>query len=93
MKECIYWGVPMIVFPIFADQPENAERIEYHGLGIVADIQNTSVNLIIDLVEKIENDFLLKQQVETWKNKFREIENSGKATKFILDILEQNQSI
>ncbi|MEH2405954.1 glycosyltransferase [Nostoc sp.] len=93
IKECIYWGVPMIVFPISADQPENAERIEYHGLGVVGDIKNTSVTLIRDLVEQIENDFLLKQRLETWKNKFREIENSGKATKFILDILEQNKRI
>lgn len=93
IKECIFFGVPMIVFPISADQPENAERIEYHGLGVVGDIKNTSISLIIDLLEKIENDFLLKQRVETWKNKFREIEKSGKATKFILDILEQNQRI
>ncbi|MHC5613439.1 MAG: nucleotide disphospho-sugar-binding domain-containing protein [Nostoc sp.] len=93
VKECIFFGVPMIVFPVIADQPANAERIKYHGLGVVGDIQNTSISLIIDLLEKIENDFLLKQRVEAWKNKFREIEKSGKATKFILDILEQNQRI
>ncbi len=93
VKECIFFGVPMIVFPVIADQPANAERIKYHGLGVVGDIKNTSVTLIIDLVEKIENDFLLKQRVEAWKNKFREIENSGKATKFILEILEQNKRI
>ncbi|MEH2448279.1 MAG: UDP-glucuronosyltransferase-like glycosyl transferase [Nostoc sp.] len=93
MKECIYWGVLMIVFPIFFDQPENAERIEDHGLGVVGKIKNTSVSLIMDLAENIENDFLLKQRVEAWKNKFQEIENSVKAAKFILDILEQNKRI
>ncbi|MEH2238937.1 glycosyltransferase [Nostoc sp.] len=93
VKECIFFGVPMIVFPVIADQPANAERIKYHGLGLVGDIKNTSVSLIMDLVEKIENDFLLKQRLETWKNKFREIENSGKATKFILEILEEKKRI
>ncbi|MEH2448281.1 MAG: nucleotide disphospho-sugar-binding domain-containing protein [Nostoc sp.] len=93
VKECIFFGVPMIVFPVIADQPANAERIKYHGLGVVGDIKNTSVTLIIDLVEKIENDFLFKPRLEAWKNKFREIENSGKATKFILEVLEENKRI
>lgn len=93
VKECIFFGVPMMVFPVIADQPANAERIKYHELGVVGDIKHTSVSMIINLLEKIENDFLLKQRLELWKNKFREIENSGKATKFILDILQQNQRI
>lgn len=93
INECIFFGVPTIVFPVIADQPENVEKIEYHGLGVAGKIKNTSVSLIIDLVDKIENDFLLKQQVEAWKNKFRERENFGKAAKFILEILEQNKRI
>ncbi|MEH2150100.1 nucleotide disphospho-sugar-binding domain-containing protein [Nostoc sp.] len=93
IKECIFFGVPMIVFPMSADQPENAERIEYHRLGLVGNIKNTSANLIMDSIEKIENDFLLKQRLEAWKKKFREIEHSEKATKFILNILEQNKCI
>ena len=83
----------MIVFPVWADQPENAERIEYHGLGIVADAKNTSANTIVNLIETIENDLLLKQRVKVWAEKFQEIENSGKATQFILKMLEQGQHI
>ncbi|MEH2060562.1 MAG: nucleotide disphospho-sugar-binding domain-containing protein [Nostoc sp.] len=88
IKECIFCGVPMIVFPVWADQPDNAERIEYHGLGLVADVKNTSANIIVNLIEKIENDLLLKQRLKLWGEKFQEIENSGKATKFILQMLE-----
>lgn len=93
IKECIFWGVPMIVFPVWADQPDNAERVKYHGLGVVGDVKNTSASLIVDLVETIENDFLLKQRVKVWGDKFREIENSQKAMQFILDILEHGQDI
>lgn len=93
IKECIFCGVPMIVFPVWADQPENAERIEYHGLGIVADAKNTSANAIVNLIETIENDLLLKHRVKVWAEKFQEIENSGKATQFILKMLEQGQHI
>jgi hypothetical protein len=45
----------------------------------------------MDSIERIENDFFLKQRLEAWKNKFREIEHSEKATKFILNVLEQNK--
>lgn len=93
IKECIFCGVPMIVFPVWADQPDNAERIEHHGLGVVADVKNTSANLIVDLIDKIENDLFLKQRLKLWGEKFQEIENSGKATQFILEILEQRQYI
>jgi zeaxanthin glucosyltransferase len=34
IKECIHAGVPMIVTPIMRDQPGNAARVEYHGLGL-----------------------------------------------------------
>ncbi|MEJ6480720.1 nucleotide disphospho-sugar-binding domain-containing protein [Nostoc punctiforme UO1] len=93
IKECIFFGVPMIVFPVSSDQPENAERVEYHKLGVVGNIENTSANLIMDSIERIENDFFLKQRLEAWKKKFREIEHSEKATKFILNILEQNKCV
>jgi UDP:flavonoid glycosyltransferase YjiC (YdhE family) len=88
IKECIFCGVPMIVFPVWADQPDNAERIEYHGLGVVADVNKISTNLIVDLIETIENDLLLKQRLKIWGEKFQDIEKSGMATQFILEMLE-----
>jgi zeaxanthin glucosyltransferase len=92
LKECIFWEVPMIVFPIWADQPENAERIKHHGLGIVGDIKNVSINHVNDLLEKIENDCLLKQKVKLFGEKFRKIEDSERAIKFILGIVEKDKS-
>ncbi|WP_392481067.1 glycosyltransferase [Nostoc sp. C110] len=93
IKECIFCGVPMIVFPVWADQPDNAERIEYHSLGVVADVNKISTNLIVDLIETIENDLLLKQRLKIWGEKFQDIEKSGRATQFILEMLEQSQYI
>ncbi|WP_339384048.1 glycosyltransferase [Fischerella sp. FACHB-380] len=87
IKECIFSGTPMIVFPICADQPENAKRIQYHGLGLVGNIQDVSVQQITNLIETIENDSLLQQRVATWGNNFREIESSGRSIKFISEIL------
>jgi zeaxanthin glucosyltransferase len=35
IKECIWSGVPMLVLPADHDQPGNAARVAYHGLGVV----------------------------------------------------------
>lgn len=40
VREACYFGVPMLVFPCWNDQPGNAARIEYHGLGLRGDIAN-----------------------------------------------------
>lgn len=93
IKECIFSGTPMIVFPICADQPENARRIQYHRLGLVGDIQDVTVQKITNFIETIENNSSLQQQVEAWGKKFREIENSGLSVKIISQILATAKSI
>ena len=70
-KECIFSGTPMMVFPICADQPENPRRIQYHGLGLVGDIQDVTVQKITNSIETIENNSSLQQQVEAWSRKFK----------------------
>ncbi len=42
VKECIANGVPMLVFPLDVDQPGNAARVEYHGIGLRGDVALTS---------------------------------------------------
>ena len=38
--EAVYHAVPMIVFPLFGDQPYNAKRGEYKGFAATMDILN-----------------------------------------------------
>lgn len=42
VKECIYYGVPMIVFPLGYDQPQNARRVKFHNLGLTDEIETIS---------------------------------------------------
>ena len=76
IKECIYFGVPMIVFPMMRDQPGNAARVAYHGLGIVGQsrVSAGQVNALIDTVERNPS---FRARAEAMGKKFREIEDSG----------------
>ena len=71
VKECIYYGVPMIVLPDKYDQPANAQRIESHGLGVQGNLENISVDNLKSLVNRILNDSVIKENVTRMQNIFR----------------------
>jgi len=74
IKECIYHGVPMIVFPMGYDQPYNAMRVAYHGLGFVDDIETISENDLAAYLVMALHDHHLINAVQKMKNIFREKE-------------------
>lgn len=54
--ESLYHGVPMLGFPVFADQPHNCRRMEYKGYGLSMDLYNYTVeSLVANIKEVIEN--------------------------------------
>ena len=54
--ESIYQGVPMVTFPLFAEQHHNAFRIKYKGFGVNLDIATfTSKELVNAINEVIDN--------------------------------------
>jgi len=87
IKECIYFGVPMIVFPMSREQPLNAARVVYHGLGIRGDIHKINVEQMRDLISKAMRNEDSYHRVEVMKNMFRESEASGKGVKIIENIV------
>ena len=64
IAECIGQEVPMLVFPLSLrwDQPGNAARVEYHGLGIKGNIQKNNVKSINLKLQKLfrEHQFYKK---------------------------------
>jgi UDP:flavonoid glycosyltransferase YjiC (YdhE family) len=88
VKECIFLGVPMIVFPVSSDQPMNAARIEYHGLGLRGGFNKLSVELIQSLIGKIEQNPSFKKRVEAMRQTFREIEDAEPSLDFVETLLQ-----
>jgi MGT family glycosyltransferase len=55
VKECVYFGVPIVVCPAGFDQPGNAARVRYHGLGVMGSLAATP-DQIHELVSQVLRD-------------------------------------
>lgn len=85
IKESIYYGVPMIVFPMGYEQPRNAMLIEYHRLGISAQIENITEEGLISDIRYILNSPKIFTGIKKMQKIFREKEIAHTG----VDIIEQ----
>jgi hypothetical protein len=53
VKEALLLGTPMIVFPASNDQPMNAARIAYHGLGLTGNMTTVTAEQARALIERV----------------------------------------
>jgi UDP:flavonoid glycosyltransferase YjiC (YdhE family) len=77
IKECIFNGVPMIVFPLTKDQPGNAARVVYNGLGLMGDVRKATAAQVGALIDAVGRDPSFKIRLEEMRRRFREVEDSG----------------
>ncbi len=69
--ECIDYGVPMLVYPFAGiDQPGNAARVEYHGLGIVGDRESDSAETISKHVQGLIDEPTYREALSTMRASF-----------------------
>ncbi len=59
--ESIYAGKPMILTPVFFDQPSNAALLQELGVGICLDLQFVTKDIILDAINTVINDSRLEQ--------------------------------
>lgn len=53
VKEALLLGTPMIVFPFSNDQPMNAARVAYHGLGLTGNVTTVTAEQARALIERV----------------------------------------
>jgi UDP:flavonoid glycosyltransferase YjiC (YdhE family) len=87
IKECILSGVPMIVFPMQRDQPRNAARVAYHGLGLVGNLQFVTVEQATALIEQVEQAPAFREKVEAMRSVFLAHEESGRGVQVVESLL------
>lgn len=74
VKECIWFGVPMIVFPLEFDHYGNAARVKYYGLGLKGDIKKLNVPVLTFMIEQICKNPYYRIQMKLMQQEFQEVE-------------------
>jgi len=87
VKECIVRGVPMAVFPIDHDQPDNARRVMHHGLGVSGDLGNATAGDIAALVEQADRP-AVRESMARMRRRFLDVEGSGIGVRLIEQLVE-----
>jgi UDP:flavonoid glycosyltransferase YjiC (YdhE family) len=91
VKECIFFGVPMVVFPLVGDQFNNANSVEYHGIGLKGNIKKASEGMIRSLINEVVTNPAFKLQAEKMKGIFRGAESEGRVVTIIESALAERQ--
>ncbi|HKR93727.1 MAG TPA: nucleotide disphospho-sugar-binding domain-containing protein, partial [Candidatus Angelobacter sp.] len=85
VKEAIFMGVPMLVIPLSYDEPGNAARVVYHGLGLRLDMAQVSPDTLGSSIDRLLNDGSFPANARRMSQKFIELEQRSPAC----DIIEK----
>ena len=88
IKECIFFGVPMIVVPMLRDQPENALRVVRHNLGRQIDANMLSADHLGRTICEVLDDRTIKERVTEMKTLFCNIERERRESRIVDEILK-----
>jgi zeaxanthin glucosyltransferase len=75
--ESLFLGVPMVLFPLGFDQPGNAARVVYHGVGLAGD-RRASPAAILRRVETVLGDPAFAARADGMGREIREEAEAGK---------------
>ena len=53
LSEAIYHGVPMVGFPVFADQPHNAVHMVRRGFGVSLDVKHFTTSELVSAINEV----------------------------------------
>lgn len=56
MYEAIYEAVPLVMIPLFVDQPGNAALMKQRGVGVYLDFRSLTKEKLIDAINSVIND-------------------------------------
>ncbi|CAG8716592.1 14163_t:CDS:2, partial [Cetraspora pellucida] len=62
--ESMYTATPMLVLPIFGDQPRNAEKLEFAGIALKLSKMNLKVDDIVSKIKRLLNEESFKKNAE-----------------------------
>jgi UDP:flavonoid glycosyltransferase YjiC (YdhE family) len=92
IKECIWFGVPMLIVPHKWDQPLNAVRVAYHGLGFHLDVDKMSDKLVAEAVRVLATNASIKNRLQQMREVFLASENHHETARICSEFLQTRLS-
>jgi zeaxanthin glucosyltransferase len=89
IKECIYFGVPMVAFPLGLDHPGNAARIVYHRLGLAGDARRVSARRLEAMIAAVLGDPGWRLRCARMGALFRELEAAAGSVTILEGLLAE----
>jgi hypothetical protein len=87
VREGLFFGVPMIVFPCWLDQPGNAARLLHHGVAVAGDIRTVDAPSLRRLIREATSP-KIREAVERMRAAFRQEEACKGGVDWILRYLD-----
>jgi MGT family glycosyltransferase len=77
--EALYFGVPLVAFPLQPEQDANARRVEDLGLGRRLPVEELSPDLIRTVIAEVSNSQEIRRNLATMSERVREAGGSTAA--------------
>ncbi|KAL8603844.1 hypothetical protein ACOMHN_049663 [Nucella lapillus] len=71
--EALYHAVPVVAFPLFLDQPYNAERVRVKGFAEVLDLNTCTAEEMKSAILKVTSEPRYKQAVVKYSRLYKEV--------------------
>jgi UDP:flavonoid glycosyltransferase YjiC (YdhE family) len=87
IKESLYFGVPLAVFPAGFDHKANAERARYHGVGVVGSIASASAPRIAAMTGALLTDSQFRRNALAMRERFLQAEKTFDEAQYVRSLL------
>jgi len=87
VKECIHFGVPMIVIPMGRDHADIAKRVEYHKMGTALQVEEISPQIMVDKISNLQKNVLVSSNLQKMKYIFQKESTNEKLLYLIKEML------
>lgn len=88
VTECMYYGLPMIVLPVFADQLDNAQRVEDLGYGRRLNVDTCTQDQLLDAINSILSDKQLIERMRLIGEEMRARDDLQKISSSLFDLMK-----
>ncbi|UOY05748.1 glycosyltransferase [Muricauda sp. SCSIO 64092] len=92
IKECIYFGVPMLIIPMGRDQHDNAKRVEHYKLGYCLNLDQFSDETITKSLNELMQNQEIQSNLLQMQQLFLEIEKQKKEVALVKSLIQHSET-